>query len=105
MGGLPCAKEIIDQGVGLKAELQKQFSALEKALGCMTGTITLYSLYDTPTDKQEAEFISSVSHVAGSIKATLEPFILQIADLEADIRRRSEMPQMDVGRDRPHSKD
>lgn len=61
MGGLPCAKQIIDQR-----------NALVQVLDCMCASIQLYSDNKQPTEDMEAKFkavCDSVASVAVKIEA------------------------------------
>lgn len=60
MGGLPCAKQILDQ-----------IRALEQAMGCMANTIVLYHDTTQPTQDQADAFqdaCNEVALVAGKIQ-------------------------------------
>lgn len=53
MGGLPCAKVIIDMGNRLNA-----------VLGCMNASILLNADYSQPTEEMEDEFVSKCDDLA-----------------------------------------
>ncbi len=52
MGGLPCAKAVIDNGYGVT-----------QALSCMSASILLNASHTQPTEKQLDEFIARANHL------------------------------------------
>lgn len=59
MGGLPCAKVIIDQG-----------NAAQQVVGCMSATIQLAaSLGHYPTEEQEARVVDAAKAFASIVQA------------------------------------
>lgn len=65
MGGLPCAKHIIDQSY-----------ALVQQMSCMNASILLYSDTTQPTDAMEDEFRDATNAVA-AIAAKIERYVRQ----------------------------
>jgi hypothetical protein len=63
MGGLPCAKEIIDQGYLLGA-----------SIGCMSTSILLNAAHTQPTEAMSDEFRQACEAVA-VIAATIEKYV------------------------------
>lgn len=63
MGGLPCAKQIIDQR-----------NALVQIMDCMTASIHLYSDTTQPTQDMADEFQAACNGVA-SIAAKIERYV------------------------------
>jgi len=65
MGGLPCAKEIIDQGFRLGA-----------AIGCMSTSILLHAEHTQPTQAMSDEFRDASEKLA-VIAAKIEKYVRQ----------------------------
>lgn len=63
MGGLPCAKEIIDNR-----------NALVQAMDCMVASILLNADSTQPTLKQRDEFVAATAEVA-KLAAQIEAYV------------------------------
>lgn len=65
MGGLPCAKAVIDNGY-----------ALQQKLNCMSASIMLNASHTQPTEKQMDEFITRSNHLA-EYAAEIQKYVSQ----------------------------
>lgn len=63
MGGLPCAKQIIDQR-----------EALQQAMGCMSNSILLYHDTTQPTQEQADAFQAACNEVA-ALASKIERYV------------------------------
>ena len=71
MGGLPCAKEIIDNG-----------HAVRRSLGCMDTSILLNAEMTQPTQEQSDEFRAAAENLA-KVAAKIERYVSQGGPYEA----------------------
>lgn len=71
MGGLPCAKEIIDNR-----------NAVVQAMDCMAATIQLYSRFRQPTEEQEDRFIAKAKELA-TVAAEIQAYVEGVEGTEA----------------------
>lgn len=86
MGGLPCAKNIIDNGAAFKMSVSKQLAALEKSITCMSTSIVLYAHSLPPTEEQEEGFIKSTAEVQEIIQLAIDKVARRAAEIEAYVR-------------------
>jgi hypothetical protein len=74
MGGLPCAKAVIDNGYGL---IQK--------LSCMNASILLNFEQTQPTYEQMNEFIARANHLA-EYAAGIQEYVSKGTELDSDYK-------------------
>lgn len=100
MGGLPCAKEIIDNMEALFASLSKMEAALGKGLGCMRNSILIEREIRQPTYAMQHEFEASTAALLEAYREHAEPLARlaakiahyvetgeEVASNEADVRK------------------
>lgn len=78
MGGLPCAKVIIDNLEALFASLSKMEAALGKGLGCMRNSILIEKETRQPTYAMQEEFEAGTAALIEAFRQSAEP-LAQIA--------------------------
>jgi hypothetical protein len=84
MGGLQCAKTIIDNSRELNEALKKRQAVVERALGCMNTSITLSATKSParyPTEEMEAQFLACTANAKKAVDAALEPLLQMAADV------------------------
>lgn len=74
MGGLPCAKAVIDNGY-----------AVTQKLNCMSASIMLNASHTQPTDEQMDEFIARANHLA-EYAAKVQEYVSRGSEEEYDKR-------------------
>lgn len=82
MGGLSCAKAVIDNGLSLNQALNDRQAAVERALGCMSTSITLSASKEIPvypTEEMEAKFLACTAEAKRAVDAALEPVLKMAA--------------------------
>lgn len=83
MGGLPCAKEIIDNRRALEAQLAKAGAAMDKALGCMEASILLNAGDTQPTPDMVDAFRQKTDVLASEFRRHAEALAKLAGDVEA----------------------
>jgi len=86
MGGLLCAKEIIDNRNQLLSRLETTTSVLRRALGCMEASINLYSSVRTPTDDMYEEFEKCADACSDGFRKSADKVAKFAAYIEAYMR-------------------
>lgn len=88
MGGLPCAKEILDNYNLLRQRVSTTLAVLYRALDCMGASIQLGAvLGKTPTDDQEAEFFAATDSLCEELQLQAD----ELAKLAASIQETVEV--------------
>ncbi len=79
MGGLACAKHIIDNGAGAVQFSATGTAAIHRALSCMSNSILLGSvLGNSPTEEMEKEFLAATEDFKKAMSAAADP-LLEVA--------------------------
>lgn len=83
MGGLPCAKRVIDSGFGVMAAIRKVQAALGKALGCMDASILLHAAEVQPTEEQLDRWKKKGDVLIAELQRHAEGYGMLAAEIEA----------------------
>jgi hypothetical protein len=82
MGGLPCAKAVIDNGRATEQTLKTNLAAVERALGCMTNSILLGATADTyPTEELEDKFIQASGEYKEAVARSTDKYLAMVASV------------------------
>lgn len=86
MGGVPCAKEVIDNRSLMRQKVVTTLAVLDRALDCMEASIVLGApLGKTPTDDQQAAFFAATTALCDELQFQADEVAKVAADIQAHV--------------------
>lgn len=85
MGGVVCAKQVIDQGAGQSAAVARVQTAVDKALKCLTATV--YAVPDkTVYEPMVEKMLEAGRRFEAALKTATDGYLGVVQQIEAEAR-------------------